>query len=150
MRQYCFNYEGRQYNIGTVVIIKSSDCCGHPCQKEASFLYHDVEQKRFVFKIEDVKYYYLEKHLQDKIINITDKVDQKAIDEVNQIIARENRTPTLQDEFNIDGLFIAWMWYIIIMLVSIIFKDRVLAWVGVSIVFFNYRKEKLRKAGFKK
>ena len=55
---------------------------------------------------------------------------------------------TLTDELNIDGLFIAWLWYVFIMAISIIFYDRVLIWIFASLIFFNYRKNKLKEAGY--
>mgnify|MGYP003292042507 CR=1 FL=1 len=55
----------------------------------------------------------------------------------------------LDKTVNIDGLFIAWIWYIAIMLILFIFYDRLVGWIAVSIIFFNYRNKKLREAGFK-
>ena len=57
--------------------------------------------------------------------------------------------PTLGEEMNVPDLGLAWIWYIIIMAVSFIFTDRLFIWVIASVIFFNYRKKKLREAGYK-
>ena len=56
---------------------------------------------------------------------------------------------TLSEELNIDGLLIAWIWYIFIMAVAIIFKDCIGIWILASVVFFSYRKRKLNERGYK-
>ena len=56
---------------------------------------------------------------------------------------------TLEKELNIDGLLIAWIWYIFIMATGTIFKGNIIIWIGASYVFFNYRNKKLREAGYK-
>ena len=65
-------------------------------------------------------------------------------------VNKEPRKATFKNELNIDGLLIAWIWYIFIMVLLVIFNDRIVGWIGTSIIFFNYRKKKLREAGFKK
>ena len=56
---------------------------------------------------------------------------------------------TFQDELSIDGLLIAWIWYVFIMAVAVIFYDRIGIWILTSIVFFSYRNKKLKEAGYK-
>lgn len=56
---------------------------------------------------------------------------------------------TLAKELNIDGLLIAWIWYIFIMAIGTIFKGNIVIWAWASYVFFNYRNKKLREAGYK-
>ena len=150
MKEYHFSYNGKLYNTGTVVIIKSFNRFGNPCTKEVSFMYQDVERERVIFKTEGVICHYPKDQFYNVLIAVADNIDNQVVGEVKQRIQKENTGPTVQDELNIDGLFIAWVWYIIIMVVSGLFNDRILAWTGASIIFFHYRKEKLRKAGFKK
>jgi hypothetical protein len=64
--------------------------------------------------------------------------------------AQENKKHTLTEELSVEGLFIAWIWYIFIMVVAIIFNARIGIWLLASIIFFNYRNKKLKEAGFKK
>lgn len=59
------------------------------------------------------------------------------------------KKPTFKDEMNIDGMFIAWMWYVFIMAIGTIFKDNIAIWILTSIVFFNYRNRKLKEAGYR-
>lgn len=150
MKEYHFYYNGKQYNTGTIVVIKSSNRFGDSCVKQVSFMYQDLERERVVFKTEGVTCHYPKSQFYNALIDVIDNVDTQATEDVKRNIQKENVGPTIQNELSIDGLFIAWIWYIIIMVVSVLLNDRILAWVGASIIFFNYRKEKLRKAGFKK
>ena len=68
--------------------------------------------------------------------------------EEKEIKVSTKKQATLKDELNIDGLFIAWMWYVFIMALSIIFYDRIAIWIIASLIFFNYRKNKLKEAGY--
>lgn len=45
----------------------------------------------------------------------------------------------------VDGMIRAWVIYIIVMIVSIMFNDFIIIWVFASYVFFTYRKQKLTK-----
>ena len=47
----------------------------------------------------------------------------------------------------IDGLFLGWMWYIFLMLISIVFKEALGLWIFISIVFFKWRSDKIKKEG---
>lgn len=38
-----------------------------------------------------------------------------------------------------DAIFVGWVWYIVIMLVGIIFKERFAIWVFASVVFFLWK-----------
>lgn len=60
-----------------------------------------------------------------------------------------NKKLAFKDELNIDGLLLAWIWYVFIMVVAVIFVDRIGIWALASIIFFNYRNKKLKEAGYK-
>ena len=47
----------------------------------------------------------------------------------------------------IDGLFIGWLWYVFLMAVATIFTGNVILWILISVVFFNWRKNKIKKEG---
>ena len=38
-----------------------------------------------------------------------------------------------------DDMFIGWVWYIVIMLVGVIFKDRLMIWIFATAVFFLWK-----------
>lgn len=40
---------------------------------------------------------------------------------------------------SLDTVFVGWVWYIVIMLIGIIFKDRLLIWVFATAVFFLWK-----------
>ena len=47
----------------------------------------------------------------------------------------------------IPGLVIGWILYIVIMLILVIFNDRILGWIAASVYFFTWRHEKKEKEG---
>lgn len=48
----------------------------------------------------------------------------------------------------IPGMMLGWLWYIVIMAVAVIFKEAIGIWVIASIVFLNWRKNKIEKEGY--
>ena len=50
-------------------------------------------------------------------------------------------------DFQIDGLFLGWMWYIFLMLISVIFNGAIGLWILISIVFFSWRAKKIKREG---
>ena len=62
---------------------------------------------------------------------------------------QSQKSHTFSDELNIDGLLIAWIWYVFIMVVGSIFYDRIGIWIITSVIFFSYRNKKLKEAGYK-
>ena len=74
---------------------------------------------------------------------------QKAAEHIPDDIISEKQEYTFFDELNIDGLFLAWMWYIFIMAIATIFYARIGIWLFASVIFFSYRNNKLKEEGYK-
>ena len=53
-----------------------------------------------------------------------------------------------KSDSQIDGMVIGWMWYIAMMIVVTIFKQRVLGWIALTIIFFVWRHSKIKKEGY--
>lgn len=138
MKQNYFILNGKKYCTGTVLII--NDLGTHV---EATFICYDTERERYVYKIKgrpgrnactcfDTQIGFFQ-----KIVSITGTVDSNAHLPV---------TKTLKDT-EIDGLFIGWLWYIFLMAISTIFYDRIGLWILISVVFFSWRKKKIKENG---
>lgn len=144
MQNY-FIYNGKKYRTGTIIVIKWCD----PLTKrvfntKATFVGYNMVNKEYTVEIYGNKYTYAEDKFFKVFCYIVD-IDEKT----NRDIRREPKSHTFTDELNIDGLLIAWIWYIFIMVVGVIFYDRIGIWILASVVFFNYRNEKLKEAGYK-
>ena len=152
MKVYDFEYNGKRYGPGTIIIMKFYNGRLDRTEEErVTFCFrttmrdeYDVQlpngNVRGMFKFE----------FYDRIISVEDTVNPYVLQQTQVQTEKENGKPTFKDEMNIDGLFLAWIWYIFIMAVACIFHARFGIWTLASIVFFHYRKRKLREAGYNK
>lgn len=133
--QNYFINNDKKYYTGTCVVIKHG---GDKC--DASFLCVNKAGKEptYVFKLKGPKYYY-RLHL-----NIED-LRKRLITVYTDVKDPYVRCPTtchLKDS-QIDGLSLAWAWYIFLMVITTVFKGQIIAWIFYSIVFFRYRSRKI-------
>ena len=132
MKQNYFVIGSKKYYTGTVFIIKD---VGKPT--EASFICYDIERTRYVYKIKDCRHHVHPKTFYENFISVTDKFD----DRVKMPVVK-----TMKDS-EIDSLFIGWVWYIFLMAISTIFKGAIGLWCLISVVFFAWRKKKIKEEG---
>ncbi len=130
MRRNYFVINGTQHFTGTIFIVKHMGK-----EKKASFVYYDTDSNKYVYQIDDCKYYASEANFNNAFIRIIGTIDNNVY------------IPTLvtEKDFEIDGMFIGWIWYIFLMLVSFIFKDAIGLWILISIIFFSWRYTKKQK-----
>lgn len=145
MRQNYFVYNGKRYNSGTIVVIAWCNNITYTVSKtRATFICYNTESKEYTVEIYGNQYVYAEDRF-FKVLHYV--VDANA--ETNRNIRKEPKSHTFADELNIDGLLIAWIWYVFIMAVGVIFYDRIGIWILASVIFFSYRNKKLKEAGYK-
>lgn len=145
MKQNYFVHNGNRYDSGTIVILSSFDIYSRRvCNMKYKFLYYDTETEEYNVEIYGKEEKYKKERFNKDFICIYDP---------NIRHIRENKQPekthTFTDELNIDGLLIAWLWYVFIMAVGVIFYDRIGIWILASVIFFRYRNKKLKEAGYK-
>ena len=144
MKQEYFIYNGKKYNSGTIIIVDHFCICACKLYRaKAEFLYYDTEEDKYAYKIYGEVIIDKGDNFKKNFHGVYDK------NAVKPMINTTPKIPTFKDELNIDGLFLAWLWYVFIMVVAIIFYDRILIWILESIIFFNYRNKKLKEAGYK-
>lgn len=132
MMQNYFIVNGKKYYSGSIFIL---NCNGK--QMEASFICYDPERTRYIYKINGRNYNVLEQTFKNNFITITDKIDSR-------VSAPAMKTKRDRD---ISGLPLGWLWYIFLMLISVIFKGAICIWIFISIVFFNWRSKKIKEEG---
>ena len=143
MKQNYVIYNGVKYNSGdTIHILWYTNGYRNKHNYTGVFIDCDEEKDEYRFTVDGQLYCFNKVCFWRTIRNTP-------IQETH-FVKREARKATFKEELNIDGLLIAWIWYVFIMGVAIIFNDRIGIWILASIVFFNYRNKKLREAGFKK
>ena len=142
MKQDYFVYNGIKILSGTVIAFKN---------RNVIFLAYSTDDKNCFFGNMDrycIESYPIEK-FESCIDCITNEKDNRYQDWCDKRCANVKHNNNFTDELNNDSLFLAWIWYIFIMAISIIFNGFWLIWIVASYIFFDYRKEKLRKAGYK-
>lgn len=127
-----FIVNGKKYYTGTVFITKDI-----VKEVEAAFIYYDIDKSKYVYKIGNCTMHAHTKIFWNNFVSVTDKKDNK----VHAPVIRK------RNEFDIDGLFLGWVWYIFLMLISIIFNDAIGLWIFFSIVFFSWRHKKIKEEG---
>ena len=132
MIQNYFVASGQKYYTGAVIVVKE---VGR--NVEAVFVCYDHERARYVYKIGDHTWHVDEKTFRNRLVTVTNRVD-------NTVTVP---TTKIKSDVKIDGLFIGWIWYILLMSVSAIFKDAIGLWVLISVVFFKWRAGKIEKEG---
>lgn len=132
MKRDYFEYKGKKYYTGTKIMVKD-----YGKIDKATFIYYDTEQGNYVYKIGDGKWFVYEKKFYEWLVEVLDEVDPTVKIPVEK---------QLKDRY-IDGLFIGWLWYVFLMAVATIFNGNVILWILISVVFFNWRKNKIKKEG---
>jgi hypothetical protein len=146
MKQTYFVYNDKRYDIGTIIILYRFDIYSRRvCRTKAKFVWYDAELKRYSVEIYGKEYIYEEESFKKDFLGIYEPHKTSAVMQAST----NHKTYTFSDELNIDGLLIAWIWYVFIMVVAIIFYARIGIWILASIIFFDYRNKKLKEAGYK-
>ena len=133
MKQNYFVVDGKKYYTGTVFVIK--DCNGR--QTEAYFICYDTDLRKYIYKTEGCRWSSHDNFFWNRFVAVTDKVNN----EISYPVAK------VQKDLEIDGLFIGWVWYIFLMLISTIFKDAIGLWGLITVVFFSWRSKKIKEEG---
>lgn len=145
MKQDYVIYKGKRYNSGDKIDIlwyTHGYKNAHPYI--GIFLDCDEEKDEYRFIVDEMTYCF------NKTCFYRTMYDKSMYDNVKNMPNIKTKKLTLKDELNIDGLLVAWIWYIFIMAVGTIFKGNIVIWIVTSIIFFSYRNKKLENAGCKK
>ena len=151
-KQYYFIYNGRKIETGTILKIKP----WHSCLEERY-----VEEITFEWYVPEIDLYVLKytstygtkgvgmrgDQFRELLICPTNKMNKYVVRD-HQMRMETNKL-TFAKELQIDGMLIAWLWYIVLMAVTLIFVGFPLYWAVISACFFIYRQGKLKEEGYK-
>lgn len=145
MTQNYFIYNGAKYASGTMIRIKQFNyITGKLHEVNAMFIAYHSDSCEYELEIDNLISMYSKSRFERVFCGV---VGQNVIKH-NQYQAPKKEFK-FKDELDIDGMLIAWMWYVFIMAIATIFYDRIGIWIFVSVVFFNYRNKKLKEEGYK-
>ena len=130
--EYFIRYQGKCYDVGTVLSFRTSSASW------ASILTGRIEwisHNGFYVRLTDGKGWRLSKMwgLENTIVEIIVPV---YYEEPSVEYRRGIRGGPCPPE---DDIFVGWVWYIVIMVVGIIFKDRLMIWVFATAAFFLWK-----------
>ena len=148
MKRNYFICDGKYYQSGTVIKVRSPSIvrAGSP-ETHAVFISYDDSKDIYSFCANGCTYHYNSKQFNNIFISVVQACNTSTFAVIKPEISC---TQKMENEMNIDALFIAWIWYIFIMLMAIIFNERLFIWIFTSIIFFQYRDKKLKEEGYKK
>lgn len=132
MLQNYIVFNGEKYYAGSIFVV---NCMGKA--SEAILIGYNDEYTSYFFKVNNKTCRMTESVFKNSFIRATGNVV------MNQNIPTEKQ----RKDFDIDGLFLGWVWYIFLMVISIVFKDVIALWIVISIVFFSWRAKKIKKEG---
>lgn len=151
-KQYYFMYKGRKIETGTILKIKSwKPSSVEESIEEIVFEWYVPEMDLYVFKYTSTYGTKGSGMNGDKfkkyLVCPTNKMDSYVVKEHQ--MRMENNKLTFIKELQIDSMFFAWMWYIVLMGVTLIFNGFPIYWAVISLCFFIYRYGKLKDGGYK-
>lgn len=145
MKQNYFVYNGNKYESGTLIVINYFSYMAGRCYDETgTFLYYDTDEQKYYVEIIGNQYSYTEESFRKSFRKIRGEIVYHHVH-----VDKTPKTRTFSDELKIKDLKIAWVLYIFAMLVSVVFYERILAWIFVSLVFFSYRSKIFKAHGYK-
>ena len=139
-----FEYKGQVYYSGAVFRIWYTDQIGLKLYTDATFVYYHTKWNKIALQMKNVIHDLPVNFFDDKEFEVIKTIDPAWMQSVNNQAHKQKQSKTFVDELNIDGLLIAWVWYVFIMVVAIIFKDCIGIWLLASAIFFSYRSRKLK------
>lgn len=137
MQKGYFVYNNVKYPTGTVIEFKD---IYQRKTRMATFIYCDTDKDIYAFKYRDncQRWFVSSKDFFDNLESVTDKFDS------NVKIPQRKK---LKDR-HITSLMIGWVWYIFLMIIVSIFNGRFAGWIILSVCFFKWRKNKIKKEGY--
>ena len=137
-RRY-FVFNGEQYYTGTVIRLKVYDNMARQyLEKDVTFFYV-LDDNRYVVGGSNTSMVLSTTDFFNalvKVVNIPSPTLKSC--------ENTHRRLTFIEELGIEGMLAAWIWYIFIMLVAVIFNDCIIIWISASLIFFNYRNRKIK------
>ena len=150
MKQWYFDYNGKRYQTGQVILIKGYDSLTHePIAKEAVFVWYEPNSGRYEYKkIGNMYGSVVEpaRTFEDQLIGVVEgRLEMQYVDrEFNEWYQR-NKKLTFAEELEVKGMLGAWTTYIFAMLLSLVCMQWFFGWIISSLVFFTYRHNKLEE-----
>ena len=151
-KQYDVMYHGMKIKTGDVLKIKPWRNNMNDCYvEEVVFEWYLPEKDLYVLRYENIhgtKGASMDGNtFRRYFVGPAGKANEQIV--IEHSMRMENSQLTFAQELNIDGMAIAWLWYVVLMGVTFIFNGFYLYWIFISFCFFLYRYGKLKEEGYK-
>ena len=138
MKQNYFEYNGVKYYSGTEFKIKKY--IESTAYDLAYFVYYDTDHDTIWYQI---AYTNQRRGMpMEKFLKCFQGITGKVSNSIHPPIAKQLK------DYQIPALFFGWVWYIALMFVAAILNGVIIYWVVLSIFFFNWRKDVIKKEGY--
>lgn len=139
MKQDYFVYNGTKYYTGTEIMILRYPCSDSIASDYAYFMFYDTDA--------DLVWYKMRFTGQNRGCSM--KAFLKYIGSITGNVNQNIHMPETKQlkDSQIPKLFIGWAWYIFLMCILFIFKDRFVYWGLLSFAFFNWRNKVIKEEG---
>lgn len=143
-----FYFNGQSYTTGTEVELTQDYITAHSSIGNKIWRYARFVQKSYdckTYKMMKCRYDPYSKERTDYILYFTIPVHEleQAIKVIVKPVPVELVHINPKKDWEVDGMFILWIIYVVILFLSLIFKEFYLIWIATSFVFFNIRKKML-------
>lgn len=134
-----FMFKGRRYYIGTLIKINENQKENFNYYSIVEFIQYDDNNNLYCF---NSPYEPL------RMFKITDEQISIYIKEIiNGVIDNPANNNKTEPKY-IDGMFNAWIWYILVMFFALFIKgiyNTIILWITASIIFFRWRNNKINR-----
>lgn len=150
-----FIHNDKRYEYGTIVKIKIYNNVTNLTEDKCmTFIGYNIERSLYIFKINDKKcknryrlITYKKEIFNEILIEITNCLDYEYIRYNQNKISHKSKL-TLIEELKVEGMLLAWVWYVFLMGITLFFNGFIFYWGIFTIVFVTYRNKKLREEGY--
>ena len=130
--EYFLRYQGKCYDVGT----------------KLKFTFYGTTQEGTIELISHNHVYIRTTNGTILQLSKTLPLDNAIIEIIDPVYCEE---PQQQHQVNsgvipsINDVFVGWVWYLVIMVVGVIFKDRWAIWIFATIIFFTWKNGGIKK-----
>ena len=152
MRQWYFDYNGKRYYSGQVILIKGGydPILQTVISQKAVFVFCETNHGRYVYKTmnngSSCKWATYSVFA-DMFLGVVEgkTAPEYVQQEYNQWHQQHRKLTLLEEIEHIEGMLGAWIMYVFAMLASLVCKEWYCGWLLASVIFWGYRYNKLEE-----
>ena len=125
-------YKGKYYDVGTICKIKGTNG-----PKLVRFMGWHFQNDRWNFELVDKNDYGLyNSYNRSGVMDYCLEIVHPIYPDLTPVVSTKPDNPNKPPSWEVE---VAWIWYIAIMVVLVIFKDRWIGWIATTVIFFLWK-----------